>query len=384
MPSKPNIKSTIPNVDSYQFTPKSLSTPKFMKNVQFGPSGIGLQGNINKQLGKNVNLNVGANKKLIDYGSNRFQRSNSPMNYNAGVNFMGKNLRGNLGLNYAPGSKPVYGGTMNTRLGKNISANLGFDYNPNSPESKFNPNVGVSFRKRFAHGGPHNEIPNTDSPEAYNNAYTEDAPVVGGVPIFSVNDPRATASAELYEKQQQEQRTQRGEEIYNNMQQGFLRQNLANPMVNLGDAAFVTGAGASATGVGAGAGVPLMAAGTASSIIPRMSEQLSLRALQKMNPNADLSQYIDNTTLASQALEVAPVAKAYKLAQKGYKFGKKLVKHVPEIAGNMYDKFMNRNMSDMTNETVTGPGTLNQQGVNMQQQESQQLPMARWGGYKYK
>ena len=300
-----------PNTDKFQFKPRQLKQPKLLNNIYANPTGIGVRGNVNKQLG-NLNLNVGANKQIIDYKNNQLQTSNSPINYNANVSTGGKYGSGNVGLQYTPGSKPVYSGGVNVNLAKNLSANVGAGYNPNLPSGQMSPHASLSYRKRFEHGGEHLQ---------------DGTPVVNGMPIYSASDPGANQRAENQATIQAQEAKAKADAMYQNMQSGWARENLAAPMVAAGDATFVAGLGASATGVGATAGAPMMAAGTASSLIPRMSEQLSLRLLQQQNPDADFSEYISNPKLLSQAAEILPVAKAGKMLQKGYKFGKKGLKY---------------------------------------------------------
>jgi hypothetical protein len=171
---------------------KNLSVKQIMSTpglTGMRPDQIGIKGNIGKNIGL-ANFNLGVEKPFLnilrDNKGNviNVQGAGSEGSYDLGIGAGGKGWRGNLGLNYMPGimDKPIYRGSLDIG-GKKGSLNVGGTYNPNivdtnplnlSAQAKLNiakglsanmgatysgqeviPNIGLSYRRSFEHGGEH-------------------------------------------------------------------------------------------------------------------------------------------------------------------------------------------------------------------------------------
>ena len=180
----------------------------------------------------------------------------------------------------------------------------------------------------------------------------DDVPIVNGIPVHSLNDPRGAAIDTALAESQKQQDLKRADELMRGIKENPLRTGKVDDYINYaGDLAFVSGLGASATGAGSLPGGAMMSVGTAVSSIPEVSEigsRKTIMAVDKLKSYlsgsqmgdllgidenyraADFSKYTGTKQNIDDVVELAgitPVGKALKVPQKLMKTTDKTIKY---------------------------------------------------------
>lgn len=121
----------------------------------------------------------------------------------------------------------------------------------------------------------------------------DDVPIVNGMPVHSLNDPRGAAIDTALTETQKQNDLKRAEELMSGVKSNPLRNSKLEKAINVsGDAAFAAGLATSATGVGGLPGGFMMSAGTAVSAIPEVSEIASRKTIMAADK---LKSYLSKT-----------------------------------------------------------------------------------------